>query len=196
LNQTLLTPVAVRDMTELIHWNSFYVIIGSSAGALIGLQFVVLTLIAQRPPVGPARIADASAAFSTPSVVHFGMVLLLSAIMSAPWHTLAVVAVLWGLVGLGGFVYAIVVARRVRKQEAYQPVFEDWVFHALLPLTAYAVLAVSGFVAYSYSRPALFVVAAATLVLLFVGIHNAWDAITYFVFVHRAEPEEQKSSEG
>src|SRR5215470_6642896 len=146
-------------MTELIQWNSFYVIIGSSAGALIGLQFVVLTLIAQRPPVGPARIADASAAFSTPSVVHFGMVLLLSAVMSAPWHTLAVVAVLWGMVGLGGIVYAIVVARRVRKQEAYQPVFEDWLFHALLPLAAYAVLATSGIFVFLWSRPTLFLVA-------------------------------------
>ena len=32
--------------------------------------------------------------------------------------------------------------------------------------------------AHSHTRPALFVVGAATLLLLFVGIHNAWDAVT------------------
>jgi hypothetical protein len=40
-------------------------------------------------------------------------------------------------------------------------------------------------VAHSHARPALFVVGAATLLLLFVGIHNAWDAVTYHVFVNR-----------
>jgi hypothetical protein len=35
--------------TELAEWNSFYVIVGSSAGALIGLQFVVMALIAETP---------------------------------------------------------------------------------------------------------------------------------------------------
>ncbi len=46
-------------MSELTEWNSFYVIVGSSAGALIGLQFVVLALIAERPPL---RAAEAGAA--------------------------------------------------------------------------------------------------------------------------------------
>ena len=32
-------------MAELAGWANFYVIVGSSAGALIGLQFVVMTLI-------------------------------------------------------------------------------------------------------------------------------------------------------
>lgn len=68
-------------MSQLIEWNTFYVIVGAAAGALIGLQFVVLTLIAQRPPL---RGAEASAAFATPSVVHFAVVLLLSAVISAP----------------------------------------------------------------------------------------------------------------
>jgi hypothetical protein len=163
-------------MSELTEWNSFYVIVGSSAGALIGLQFVVLTLIAERPPL---RAAEAGAAFSTPSVVHFGVVLFLSAIVSAPWNGIATVAISWGLAGLGGIVYALIVARRMRAQPVYRPVFEDWLFHVLLPLAAYAMLAVSAYVARSQARPALFLIGAATLLLLFVGIHNAWDAVTY-----------------
>jgi len=174
-------------MSELADWNSFYVIVGSSAGALIGLQFVVIALIAETPD---ARAdAQAGAAFSTPSVVHFAVVLLLSAIISAPWHTISAVGVVWGLMGLSGIVYAIIVARRMRLQTAYRPVFEDWLFHALLPLAAYVILAVSAYVAQSHARPALFLVAVATLLLLFIGIHNAWDAVTYHVFVRRGEPK-------
>ena len=175
------------DMSEFAEWESFYVIVGAAAGALIGLQFVVIALIAETPD---ARAdAQAGAAFSTPSVVHFAVVLLLSAIISAPWHTIGAVGVIWGLVGLSGIVYAIIVARRMRLQTAYRPVFEDWLFHALLPLAAYVILAVSAYVAQSHARPALFLVAAATLLLLFVGIHNAWDAVTYHVFVRRGEPK-------
>lgn len=168
-------------MTGLDGWENFYVIVGSSAGALIGLQFVVITLIAAKPI---ARVDDlAGGAFATPSVVHFGVVLLLSAIASASWKEIITVAVLWGLVGLCGVVYVAVVARRMRVQSAYQPVFEDWLFHVLLPFAAYAVLAISAYAAHSHARPALFLVGAAALLLLFIGIHNAWDAVTYHVFV-------------
>ena len=114
--------------------------------------------------------------------------LLLSAIASAPWKEIIIVSFLWGLVGVCGVVY-VVVARRMRIQSAYQPVFEDWLFHVLLPIAAYVVLAISAYAAHSYARPALFHVGAAALLLLFVGIHNAWDAIMYHVFVRLKQEE-------
>ena len=171
-------------MTELAQWTSFYVIVGSSAGALIGLQFVVVTLIGEKPPVGAA---EAGAAFSTPSVVHFCAVLLLSAVLSAPWSGTGTAAIVWGFVGLSGIVYAFVVVRRMRVQTAYKPVFEDWLFHCLLPCASYLTLFVSAVLAAVRPRPALFLIAAATLLLLFIGIHNAWDAVTYFLLVHRTQ---------
>ncbi len=147
------------------------------------MQFVVLTLIAARPV--ERGDAQAGAAFSTPSVVHFGVVLLLSALGGAPWRGIATVSVIWGLVGLSGVAYVSVVARRLRSQTAYRPVFEDWLFHALLPLAAYAVLVGSAFAARSDARPALFVAGTAALLLLFVGIHNAWDTVTHLVYVRK-----------
>src|SRR4051812_43574816 len=110
-------------MTALDGWENFYVIVGSSAGALIGLQFVVMTLLADLPVARDD--AQAGEAFGTPNVVHFGVVLLLSALISAPWQGIAIVAILWGLLGLGGIVYVAVVARRMRSQTVYRPVFED-----------------------------------------------------------------------
>jgi len=167
-------------MTALSEWQNFYVIVGSSAGALIGLQFVVLTLIATMP-IGRGT-AQAGAAFSTPNVVHFGAVLLLAGILSAPWDAISPAAVLWGVLGLSGILYQIIVARRMRVQRVYKPVFEDWLFHVLLPLAAYIILAVAALAAGSHLRGALFGIGAAALLLLFVGIHNAWDAVTYHVF--------------
>src|SRR5215210_6636848 len=114
-------------MSPLNGWANFYVIVGSSAGALIGLQFVVMTLIAGRSVARSG--AQAGDAFSTPSVVHFGVVLLLSALISAPWDGIGAVALVWGLAGLGGIVYSVIVARRMRAQTAYRPVFEDWLCH-------------------------------------------------------------------
>src|SRR5205807_8677027 len=143
-------------MTALSRWENFYVIVGSSAGALIGLQFVVMTLIAGLPITrGDAQAGDA---FTTPTVVHFGVVLLLSAVGSAPWDGIAAVAVLWGLVGLSGVVYVALVARRLRLQTSYRPVFEDRLFHVLLPFVAYASLVNSAFAAYAYPRLALLLV--------------------------------------
>ena len=179
-------------MAEFVAWNSFYVIVGAAAGALIGLQFVVMTLIADRPAL---RAAEAGAAFATPTIVHFGVVLLLAAVVSVPWHGIGTVSVVWGVVGLSGIVYAVVVTRRLRVQTTYQPVLEDWLFHVLLPCAAYAMLAGAAYVAHSHARPALFVVGAATLLLLFVGIHNAWDAVTYHIFVNRRGPREPSGLE-
>ena len=167
-------------MPEFKEWDSFYVIVGSAAGALIGLQFVVMTLLTEKPH---PRAAEAGAAFATPTIVHFGAALLLSAILRAPWETITSVAAFWSLVGLAGGIYMGVVARRMRVQKAYRPEFEDWLFHALLPLAAYATLALSIFEVHSHVREALFGVATAVLVLLFAGIHNAWDAVAYHVFV-------------
>src|SRR5947209_11971614 len=177
-------------MKALDGWENFYVIVGSSAGALIGLQFVVLTLIAGRPV--ERGEAQAGEAFSTPSVVHFGVVLLMSAVVSAPWQGIGTVAVLWGLVGLSGIVYTVVVARRLRVQTVYRPVFEDWLFHALLPFAAYAMLAGSAYAAHFDARTALFLVGAASLLLLFIGIHNAWDTVTHLVFFQKRGKRESE----
>ena len=170
-------------MTALAGWENFYVIVGSSAGALIGLQFVVITLIAELPAV--KDVERASSAFATPTIVHFGAVLLLSAIINAPWPGIIAAAIAWGALGVFGLIYEFIVARRMRVQTAYSPLFEDWLFHVLLPFAAYVILAASAFVARSHVQAALFSVAAAALILLFIGIHNAWDAVTYNVFVHK-----------
>src|ERR1700759_1045207 len=127
-------------MSEFAEWDSFYVIVGSATGALIGLQFVVVTLVADKPAL---RTLEAGAAFATPTIVHFSAVLLLSALTRAPWQALTVVAILWALIGLSGAAYVLIATRRIRAQTTYRPQFEDWLCQILLPLAAYAMLPVS-----------------------------------------------------
>lgn len=160
----------------LATWENFYVIIGSSAGALTGLMFVVITLIAGSEQ---RRESRAVAAFGTPTVVHFCLALLVAALLTAPWQVLWNVALLLGLVGLGGVIYIFIVVRRAHRQNAYQPVLEDWLWHTGFPLVSYVALVVAAIMLPGDPSPALFIVGAVTILLLFIGIHNSWDNVTY-----------------
>lgn len=174
-------------MPLLNEWDTFYVILGSAAGALIGLQFVVMTLVADRPTAG---IAEAGRAFATPTVVHFSACLLVAALVRVPWGS--TVSALWaaGAVGLCGLLYMALPVLRMRRQRTYQMDLEDLVFHVLLPFAAYALLAGSAVLAPRHLDWALFGVGGGALLLLFVGIHNAWDAVAYQVFV-RNKPKDE-----
>jgi len=171
-------------MSPLSAWFNFYVIVGTAAGVLIGLTFVVISLVAgwaRRP-----SLSSGLGTYNTPSVVHFAAVLLACATLSAPWPELAPVALLLGLAGLGGAVYVAIVARRLARWEVYTPVVEDWAFHAILPLAAYTALVVAALLLPGDSTQALFVIGAALLLLVVVGIHNTWDLVTA-VALQRAE---------
>jgi hypothetical protein len=160
----------------LSSWESFYVIVGSSGGALIGLQFVVVTLVNN---MRTRPTSDTIGAFSTPTVVHLSGALIVSALMSAPWSSLRYVSLMLALCGLGGLVYGVVVILRARRQTDYVPIWQDWLWYAMLPSLIYGMLASSPIVAGTNEEAALFLIAAAALGLLVVGIHNAWDSVTH-----------------
>jgi len=157
-------------------WESFYVIVGSSAAALTGLQFVVIALIADARRASTTKEIDA---FGTPNVVHFSAVLLISATLSAPWTSLFGAAAVLAAAGVVGVFYIGLVVRRARRQRGYVPVLEDWLFHAVFPGLCYLCLAIAPFTMWQDTVDSLFCIAAAALLLLFVGIHNAWDTITW-----------------
>jgi hypothetical protein len=161
-------------MDALQAWENFYIIVGSTAGALIGLQFVVLALITE---AGMLRgSAETLSAFGSPNVVHFCAALLVSAIFSVPWHGLGPPGVAVAVAGVCGFFYSVAVLRRALRQRDYKPVLEDWVWHAALPMIAYAALVYAGT---RLSSDALFLVGGSALLLVFIGIHNAWDTVAY-----------------
>jgi hypothetical protein len=180
MDQAALSPLAA--------WESFYVIVGSASAALTGLQFVVIVLSAGANALGSG---SATRAFGTPTIVHFCAVLLISAILSAPWPALSSIGLALGACGVAGLAYAVIVVRHTRRQTDYVPVLEDWIWHCVLPLIAYAALVVAAVLFQSNSVASLFVVGATALLLLFVGIHNAWDAAVYIAMRRQQGPEER-----
>jgi len=175
----------------LAAWESFYVIVGSSGAALTGLQFVVMALVADSQKPSSSREIDA---FGTPTIVHFCAVLLISAILSAPWQGLTSVRLVLSTCALVGVIYGIIIVRRAGSQMGYKPVWEDWLWHAILPMFAYTLLLVSSLLIRSYPQRTLFGIATVTLLLLFVGIHNAWDTVTYVAVVLPKEASATKPS--
>ncbi|HKV50062.1 MAG TPA: hypothetical protein VJO52_02580 [Gemmatimonadaceae bacterium] len=174
-------------------WENFYVIVGSSAAALTGLQFVVIALIAD---AGAKTGGREIAAFGTPTVVHFCAALLASAIVSAPWRSLVSPAFAIAALGVAGVVYAIIVTQRARVQTGYQPVFEDWLWHSILPFGAYGAMVAASFMLRQDPEGALFLVGGGSLLLLFVGIHNAWDTVTFITLKYRTATDESNASGG
>lgn len=171
----------------LTNWQNFYIIIGSAAATLAGLMFVVITLIAGIE-VQVSSVNEGISAFNTPTVVHFCAVLLMAGILSAPWQAFSNVGLLLGLSGLGGVLYLIIVIQRVRNLTFYQTPLKDWLWYIAFPLIAYIALIVAAIVLPANPAPALYMISAVMGVLLFLGIHNAWDLVIYLA-VDRSHPE-------
>jgi len=173
-------------MDDTIHaalagWGNFYLITGTAAAALTGLQFVVQSLLASNAhrATGGGDPADGIEAFGTPTVVHFTLSLAVSAIMCVPWPGYGSLRATLGVAGAGALAYSGVVLRRARRQRSYVPVAEDWIWHVLLPAAAYAAVLAAALLFLRAAEAMEFVIGAATLLLLCVGIHNAWDTVTY-----------------
>ena len=179
----------------LAGWANFYLVTGTAAAALTGLQFVVQSLIASNVhALGGDDPVGGTGAFGTPTVVHFTLGLLLSALMCVPWSGYGSVRVMLVVLGVGALVYGAVVVLRARRQRAYVPVLEDWIWHLLLPPITYTAVLVAGVLVGGSAEWPLFVVGAATLLLLCIGIHNAWDTVTYLTLHALRKRREDESA--
>ncbi len=167
----------VDPTVPLLHeWETFYVITGSAGAALTGLMFVVIAL---RSEAIREAGEDAVRAFGTPNVLHFCGVLLIAALLSVPRHTATSLAACVGATGIAGLLLSISVVVQARRQSAYRPVLSDWIWHVALPLLAYAVVTAASLVLPRAASVGLDLVAAASLLLLFIGIRNAWDSAVW-----------------
>jgi hypothetical protein len=120
-------------------------------------------------------------------VLHFCAALLISAILSVPWGGLVSPAIALALCGAAGTAYSISTLRHARRQGHYQPDTEDWFWYVSLPLAAYGATLIAGIVLRWQAKGSLYALAAIALLLLFIGIHNAWDTVTY-IALQRDEP--------
>jgi hypothetical protein len=170
------------ETVPLARWESFYVIVGSAAAVLVGLQFVVIAL---QQDVAK-NMAQAVRAFASPTIVHLTAVLSLSAILNMPQHTRTSLGLVLLVVSAALLAYLAWVLGTARTQDLYQPDLGDWIWHYCLPAAAYLGVLVAGALSWAATRKALYLLAGALLSLLIVGIHNAWDSAIYIV-AQRAE---------
>src|SRR5258706_7370292 len=175
------------ELSLLSNWQNFYMIMGTAAATLTGLMFVVTTLIAGID-AHLSILNAAVSAFNTPTVVQFGAVLLLAGILSAPWQTFSGLSLVLGLLGLGMVLYLVIVVGRMHRVPHYQSTLEDWLWYVSFPLLCHVLLIVAAFVLPENPVPALYIVGLAMMLLLLVGIRNAWDNVT-FLAVERAHSE-------
>ncbi|HEV2230133.1 MAG TPA: hypothetical protein VGR86_14395 [Steroidobacteraceae bacterium] len=169
------------DASPLAGWDNFYVIIGSSAGGLTGLTFVVIALIRDS---GQGVRPTGLGAFVTPMIVHFCGALALAAFMSMPHQRAGTLSAGLALGGLAGIVYGGCIGANMRRTGTgaapYIPVREDWIWNVILPTAVYAGLAAMAILIWDrLTEAALYGVAVLVLALLFIGIRNAWDLVVW-----------------
>jgi hypothetical protein len=156
-------------------WHDFYVICGSAAAGLTGLMFVVVSL-------GPKTIAAGATtgvrAFVTPTVVYFTSALVVSAVMTVPAMSPSVLGVFVAVGSVGGLGYMLRVRghRRWRENKLDRL---DWLWYIGLPILVYLTLLGTA-VAIAMRAPfALDVLGGAIVLLLVIGIRNAWDLVLW-----------------
>ena len=189
-----MSAIPLSHALVLTDWQSFYVLVGSSAAALTGLTFVVVTIAAEDGDMERSAAARLSGmrVFITPIAVHFGSALWLSALMCIPWRAAAALQVLLIGTGLGGLVYcATLISRMLAGFVGYKPFASDWIWNAALPVVAYLALAATGFQLPRQLVISLYAVSGAVLLLLFIGIHNAWDVVIWVTTERHARKERQ-----
>lgn len=158
-------------------WENFYLIVGPSAGALIGLMFVVITLTAGRERDDTER---GKHYYTSPVVWHLGVVLLLSGAAVAPGMGPRLFGAASGALALLGISMAVrstVGIARTRMTGA-DSLFDMW-WYGIIPGLVYLGLggaAVAMFYEYGWAAGA---VAAALMALLLVSIHAEWDLVTF-----------------
>ncbi|HEY2808571.1 MAG TPA: hypothetical protein VGI91_07230 [Steroidobacteraceae bacterium] len=176
----------------LAGWENFYVIVGSSAGGLTGLTFVVIALAADANRVRASGLR----AFVTPTIVHFGVVLALAALLSMPHQSILTLSAGFAAIAAFGLIWSAVISINMPKHGTeYSPVIEDWIWNVILPGLVYVLVLAMSYVIWHHLAGALYGMAAAALALLFIGIHNAWDIAVWMTLTlpgKKADAPEEK----
>jgi hypothetical protein len=123
-------------------WEDYFLLVGSAAGALIGLLFVVVTLTAGREL---GAIERGQKLYMTPIVFSLGAVVLLSGVAMAPVVTPALFALVSGTIGLIGFVAQFRVTLGLRKVAPDSTTQFDVTWYGIVPAIAFALQLAAAF---------------------------------------------------
>ena len=158
-------------------WENFYLIVGPSAAALIGLMFVVVTLTAGR---GRDDTERGKHLYTSPIVWHLAVVLVLSGAAIAPTTGPRLFGIVAGMLALLGIVMGVRSAIGIARYRfsGVDSLFDMW-WYGIIPAAVYVGLGgAAGAVLCGCSWSAS-AVAVALMALLLVSIHAEWDLVTF-----------------
>jgi len=158
-------------------WENFYLIVGPSAGALIGLMFVVVTLTAGRDS---QQTEAGKHLYTSPIVWHLAVVLMLSGAAVAPGVSPRLFGFVSLALSLAGFAIGCRSAIGIwsRKMTGADSFFDMW-WYGIIPALVYIGLAVAALATLSGAGWRADAVGVALMALLLVSIHAEWDLVTF-----------------
>lgn len=160
-------------------WDNFFVLLGTAAGGLIGLLFVVITLTSG---LDRDRALRASGIYMTPNVVHFAVTLVMSALVLAPRISTRVDALILGGAALAGLANAVRTCLGIRafSQEPGTSLhWSDLPAYGFAPGLLYVLLVGVAAAVWVGAAFAPFALAGLLMILMLLAIRNAWDLITW-----------------
>lgn len=164
-------------------WHDFYGLIGTASATLVGLMFVAASIGAG---IFTREHQVGIRSFLSPTVVHFSTVLVICLLATVPNEARAPLGLLEALVGAIGFVYSAWVWRRMRRHGIFATIdMADRLWYAMLPIVAYLLVIAAGLSLARQSQPSLEVLALAMVMLLLIGIRNAWDMTVWIIDRHQ-----------
>jgi len=159
------------------HWGEFYLLAGSAAAVLIGLIFVVVTLMSDRPR---SSVLMGSRLYMGPVVLNVSFTLVLSAAALVKGMTPGAFAIICGAVAVWGLVRGVLTIAGIRGLSGEDAAhWTDVWFYGVIPSVLYAVLAAVAGAFWSEARWAEYGVAAVIMAILLVTIRNEWDLVTW-----------------
>lgn len=159
-------------------WENFFMMAGTSAAALIGLLFVAITV---GTGFSPSGIVQGTRGFLTPTLVHFGGVLLQALAVLAPWASARPIGIILGLDGFAGLAYQIYIILMRQKIGFVLLGWDDWIPWMGLPVLCDASLIAGAVGLIAGKAFAPYAIAGSSALLLFVGIYGAWDLTVWMI---------------
>jgi hypothetical protein len=158
------------------HWDSYYLLIGTAAGALIGLLFVVATLNAGREV---STVTHGTKTYLTPTVFHFAMVVTVSALATAPELPAFFVGLALGACAFAGLLYASWVCVRLSQNKLEGQHWSDFWYFGAAPVATYLALGATAAAVWIAPATVPYGTAFLLLLLMLLSIRNAWDLVTW-----------------
>jgi len=166
-------------------WHEFYLMAGGAAAVLIGLIFVVISLMQDR---SRSSVLTGSKLYMGPIVLGVSFVLVLSAAALAPGLDGRSFAAIAGIVALWGLARGVMSSFGIAQLKGEVHWTDLW-FYGVIPSASYLVLAAIALAFWTSWPQAREALAAFVTLGLLLAIRNEWDLITWIAPRSGEEPD-------